>query len=171
MVRRSTEVCIDVPELMTRREQLRDTFATGFMWALYVYLWLPLISLLAWVMGFEFAYDVMVRAGGAAHLRTGLYWYGVAIASIFVIFGIWSVSNRMRFAGHDRREHLERVTDETFIDYFGISPDDLTLLRNGRALTLEFDAAGAIGEIAESSSIRDDAANRQRRHEKTADDE
>ena len=171
MARRSTEVCIDAPELMTRREQLRDTFVTGLMWALYAYLWLPLISLLAWILGFEFAYDVMIRAGGAAQLGTVLYWYGIAITGIFVIFGVWSLSNRLRFAGHDRRGHLARVTDESFIAFFGISPDDLALLRSGRSLTLELDAVGAIQEIAEAGSTCPNASDWSRRYEKSADDE
>jgi biofilm PGA synthesis protein PgaD len=167
---RSSEICIDAPELLTRREQLRDTFVTGIMWALYAYLWLPLISLLAWVLGFEFAYDVMVRAGGAMHLKTVLYWYIVAIMTIFVIFGVWSLSNRARFAGHNRRDHLDRVSDESFMAFFGISAADLALLRSSSSLTLELDAVGAIREIAGGASAPVVGSDRQRRHEESADD-
>lgn len=159
------EVCIEAPELLTRREQLRDALATGFMWALYAYLWLPLISLLAWVLGFEFAYDVMVRAGGAAHLRTVVFWYLVAITTIFVIFGAWSLSNRLRFAGHNRRDHFERVSDESFLAFFGIQEDELALLRTSRSLTLELDAVGAIREIAAADSAPPAVAGRQRRYQ------
>ena len=171
MERRAADICIDAPELMTRREQLRDKIMTGIMWALYAYLWLPLISLLAWILGFEFTYDVMVRAGGAAHLRTVLFWYGIAITSIFVVFGVWSVSNRRRFAGHNRRGNLDRVADESFMAYFRISAEELTLLRSGSALTLQLDAVGAICEIADGSSGSVAGANPQCRQEKSADDQ
>jgi len=142
------EICIDRPELQSPRERLRDTLATGFMWLLYAYLWLPLISLMAWILGFEFAYDVMIRAGGAAHLRTVLFWYAVAITTILVMFGTWSLSNRWRYGAQNRRTVLSRVSDESFIAYFGISADDLARLRSSRFLVLELDAVGAIGEIA-----------------------
>jgi biofilm PGA synthesis protein PgaD len=152
MQNRAAKVCIEAPELMSPRERVRDTVATGIMWVLYAYLWLPMISLLAWLLGFEFAYDVMVRAGGAAHLKTVLYWYSVAIMTIFVIFGAWSMSNRWRFAGHNRRGRPDRVTDESFMTFFGISGADLGRLRSGQVLTLELDAVGAICEIAEGWS-------------------
>lgn len=172
MVRRAGEVCIDSPELLTRREQLRDAFATGLMWALYAYLWLPLISLIAWILGFEFAYDVMVRAGGAANLRTVLYWYGVAITAIFVVFGIWSLSNRLRFSHQNRRGAFERVEDQSFLTFFGISAAELGRLRESRSLTLELDAAGAIREIAERrpDSTTAGGSAGQRRHEEGADE-
>jgi poly-beta-1,6-N-acetyl-D-glucosamine biosynthesis protein PgaD len=146
----TSDVCIHAPELLTRREQVRDRFATGIMWVLYAYLWLPVISLAAWVLGFEFAYDVLVRAGGFAHLKTLLYWYGLTIAIIFVAFGAWSFSNRMRFAGNDRRRHLTPVTNESLAAFFEISEDDLAMLRRGRSLSVGFNAVGAISEIQET---------------------
>jgi biofilm PGA synthesis protein PgaD len=148
----SDNICIDSPELLTERERLRDTLATGFMWMLYVYLWLPLISLLAWVMGFEFAYDVMVRAGGAAGLETVLFWYAVAITTILIAFGTWSLSNRWRYGSRNRRKAHDPVTDPSYMAYFGISAGELAQLRSGRCLALELDSAGGIGEIADGRS-------------------
>lgn len=145
-------VCIDSPELQSPREQLRDTLATGFMWMLYAYLWLPLISLMAWVLGFEFAYDVMIRAGGAASLRTVLFWYAIAVTTILIAFGAWSMSNRWRYGAQNRRAALDEVSDESLMAYFGISAEVLAQLRSGRALALELDSVGAIGEIAEAQS-------------------
>jgi len=158
------EICIDARELQTPRERMRDTLATGFMWLLYAYLWLPLISLMAWVLGFEFAYDAMIRAGGAAQLRTVLFWYAVAIGTILIVFGTWSLSNRWRYGAQNRRTVLSCVSDESFIAYFGISADDLARLRSSRCLVLELDAVGAIGEIGaapSAGSAADGARGRQ----------
>ncbi len=145
----TSDVCIHAPELLTRRERTRDRFATGIMWVLYAYLWLPAISLAAWVLGFEFAYDVLVRAGGFAHLKTLLYWYGLTIATIFVAFGGWSFSNRRRFAGNDRRRQLNPVTNEGLAEFFRISEDDLAVMHRGRTLSVGFNSYGAICEIEE----------------------
>ena len=146
------KICIDAPMLQSSRERMRDTLVTGFMWILYVYLWLPLISLMAWVMGFEFAYDVMIRSGGAASMRTVLYWYAVAIVTILIVFGTWSLSNRWRYGAQNRRTALDPVSDESFMAYFGVSPEELARLRGSRSLTLELDTVGAIGEIADTPS-------------------
>lgn len=170
MSEQDTDVCIDSPELLTGREQLRDAVMTGVMWALYAYLWVPLISLLAWILGFEFAYDVMIRAGGAAHLTTVLLWYAVAVTTIFVLFGAWSLSNLLRFAGHNRRGNFDRIEDQSFMAFFGISAKELKQLRSSRSLTLELDAVGAITEISEGESGAAPAPTRQRRDQKAAKD-
>jgi len=122
---RDKDVCIDAPELLTGRQQFADTVVTGVMWALYAYLWVPLVSLFAWILGFEFAYDVMIRAGGAAHLRTVLFWYAIAITTIFIFFGMWSLSNLLRFAGHNRRGNFDRIEDQSFMAFFGIEAEEL----------------------------------------------
>ena len=171
MTVRNDDVFIDAPELLTGRQQLRDTVVTGVMWALYAYLWVPLISLLAWILGFEFAYDVMIRAGGAAHLRSVLYWYGIAIALIFVVFGVWSRSNLLRFGGQNRRDNFDRIEDQSFMAFFGISAEELEQLRTSRSLTLELDAVGAITEIAKGESAAQLRPVGQRRDEEPGDDE
>jgi len=169
MRERADEVCIDAPELLTRRQQLRDTVVTGFMWVLYAYLWLPLISLVAWILGFEFAYDVMVRSGGAAQLRVVASWYLAAIALILAIFGAWSLSNRLRFSHQNRRGSFERISDQSYIAYFGISAEVLALLRHSASLALEFDAVGAIREIEDLRSGTGAGRDAQRREHKTRD--
>ncbi len=164
-----TDVCIDSPELLTRREQLRDTVVTGVMWALYAYLWIPLVSLFAWILGFEFAYDVMIRAGGAEHLGTVLFWYAIAITVIFILFGMWSLSNLLRFAGHNRRGNLDRIEDHSFMAFFGISAEELEQLRTSQSLTLELDAVGAITEIADGESVAESTPARERGDQEAAD--
>lgn len=168
---RDQDVHIDAPELLTTRQQLTGTLVTGVMWVLYAYLWLPLVSLLAWILGFEFAYDVMIRAGGAAHLGTVLFWYAIAITTIFIAFGAWSLSNLLRFGGHNRRGNFDRIEDQSFIAFFGISEEELERLRTSRSLTLELDAVGAIREIADGESVAQPLPAGQRRDQETSNDE
>ena len=168
MTERNDDICIDSPELLTGRQQIRDTVVTGVMWALYAYLWVPLVSLLAWILGFEFAYDVMIRAGGATHLGTVLFWYAIAITTIFVVFGVWSLSNLLRFAGHNRRGNFDRIEDQSFMAFFGISAEELEQLRTSRSLTLELDAVGAIREIADGKSVAQPRPVGQRRDQKAS---
>jgi biofilm PGA synthesis protein PgaD len=81
------------------------------MWLVYSYLWAPLISLVAWLLGFEFAYDVMVRAGGFETLKEVIWFYLIVVAIIFVVVAGWSTINRRRFARHDRRQTIDSVPD------------------------------------------------------------
>lgn len=143
----TSELHIDAPHLLSQRRRLGDTIATGLMWILYSYLWLPLVSLLAWLLGFEFAYDVMVRAGGVDALKAVLWWYGIVLASIFVAVAVWSVVNRRRFANHDRRQNGQRVSDIEMTEYFALQHEELQTMRSARVISLSFDATGSIEQV------------------------
>lgn len=133
---------IDAPELLTRRQRTLGALITAIMWGAYAYLWLPLVSLLAWLLGFEFAYEVMVRAGGASALRTALLWYSVMLVDVVLTVSIWSLLNKWRFAGHNRRTAHSAVADESMADYFGVTLDELARLRAARHVELEIDGLG-----------------------------
>ena len=137
-------VHIDAPELLTARERTRDAFATAVLWGIYVYLWVPLVSLLAWWLGFEFAYDVMVRAGGAATLRAVLANYAIAVGVIFAGVTLWSFSNRWRFRHANRRRAAAAVSEQQLAVYFGVEIATITDMREARRLSVSFDADGRI---------------------------
>ena len=133
---------IDAPELLTRRQRTFGALITGFMWGAYAYLWLPLVSLLAWGLGVEFAYEAMVRAGGASALRSALFWYGVMLVDVVLTVSIWSLFNKWRFARHNRRTTHLGVADESMADYFGVTLADLARLRAAQRIELDIDALG-----------------------------
>lgn len=135
-------IYIDAPEELTRRQRTVGALITAVMWAAYAYLWLPLVSLFAWGLGFELAYDAVVRAGGAGALRTALSWYGLVLANVIVTVAIWSLFNRWRFAGKNRRTAHPMVTDAALAECFGIAAGDLERLRAARHVELEVDALG-----------------------------
>jgi biofilm PGA synthesis protein PgaD len=132
------KICIDAPDLLTAKERARDTLMTAGMWGAYLYLWVPLISLGAWLLGFEFAYDVMARAGGARDLAHVLKMFGVAIALIFLVVTVWSYSNRVRYRGHNRRHAGSAVPDESLAEYFGVEGRALDRLRSTRRVEIDF---------------------------------
>ena len=133
---------INAPELLTRRQRTLGALVTGLMWAAYAYLWLPLVSLLAWGLGFELAYEVMVRAGGASALRTELFWYGIMLVDVVLTVTVWSLFNKWRFAGHNRRTAHSPVADASLADYFGVTQDELARLRAAQRVEIEIDGLG-----------------------------
>lgn len=135
-------VYLDVPEALTRRQRTLGTLVTAMMWAAYAYLWLPLMSLLAWGLGFELAYDAMIRAGGASALRDALLWYAWLLADVVVTVAIWSQLNKWRFASRNRRTRHPRISDTAMADYFGVTIDDVERMRGARRVELDVDGSG-----------------------------
>ncbi len=138
---------IVAPHLLSRRRRISDTLITGMMWALYSYLWAPVISLMAWLLGFEFAYDVMVRAGGIYVLKEVLWWYGIMVASIFVVVATWSMLNRHRYASKNRRKAGEPVSDDELSEYYSLDPRQLENMRSARVVRVSLSDDGTIQQV------------------------
>jgi len=139
---------IQSPELLTQKQRRREIALTGLMWAVYVYLWTPLLSMVAWLVGFDFAYEVMIRAGGVDALKHVIWWYTAAVAWILVLTTSWSLSNRYRFRDKNRRSVVSDVADQALMDWFGVSPTQLNHMREDRRVSIDFDQQGQIGSIS-----------------------
>ena len=138
---------INVPELLSPRRRLSDAFVTGLMWLVYSYLWAPLISLVAWILGFEFAYDVMIRSGGIHGLKNVLSWYGLMLGCIIIVVTCWSFVNRLRYSGRERRKAVAVVDDHALGETFGVELSELRKLRRAQVACLSLDADGGIRQI------------------------
>lgn len=133
---------IDAPELLTAPERTRDTVFTAFMWVVYLYLWVPLASLFAWWFGFELAYDVMIRTGGARELANVLVLYGIIFGAIFTTVAFWSLGNLLRYGKLSRRKAREIATTAEIAEHFGLDADSVARLRAARSVAIDFDADG-----------------------------
>jgi biofilm PGA synthesis protein PgaD len=100
---------INRPERQKPLQRATSTFITMIAWALWVSLWLPLLTLIAWLLGLQ---DVYLKLGldhpfqAAQNLDMVL---GVACVCA-VSLGAWAFYNRVRFAGKQRRT-ANRVVD------------------------------------------------------------
>ena len=150
---------IDSRQLVSRRRRVADAFFTGFMWVVYSYLWAPLVSLLAWLLGFEFAYDVMVRAGGFETFKEVFGFYSLMVACIFVVVAGWSMINRRRYANRDRRHGMEPVSDREIAAYFGIPDAHLKAMRDAQVSQIRLNDEGQIESVeARILSIEEESA-------------
>ena len=138
----SDQVHIDAPELLTGQQRTRDTLFTAIMWAVYLYLWVPLVSLFAWLLGFEFAYDIMIRSAGAQDLGGVLIVYGVIILVIFATVAFWSLGNLLRYGKLKRRHAADDLSIKQMAEFFEIGSETVERLRSTPSVSIEFDAEG-----------------------------
>lgn len=141
------DVLIDAPQLVSRRRRITDKVATAMMWIIYSYLWAPLISLVAWLLGFEFAYDVMVRAGGAEGLLDILIFYGVVLICIVIVVASWSWVNRYRFSGQDRRQSGVETADHQIAERFNLEEEVLQKIRGSLIAKVSISPSGRIENV------------------------
>ncbi|MEZ5551068.1 MAG: poly-beta-1,6-N-acetyl-D-glucosamine biosynthesis protein PgaD [Pseudomonadales bacterium] len=144
MVREINDVIINARRVLTRRARRRDRLLTLALWALYAYLWLPLISLFAWLLGLQFAYTLVERAGGPASLVNLLYWFGLFVLLISLCIVGWSRFQLRRFGERERRLAVPTVTFEQEAAYWDIDRTTLTRLRERQQNSVTFDSDGRL---------------------------
>jgi poly-beta-1,6-N-acetyl-D-glucosamine biosynthesis protein PgaD len=130
-----------------RRHRTRDAVLTMIMWGVYIYLWIPLITLGAWLVGFERFYEVLIVYGGVNMLMDMLDWYAVVIITIATIIVTWSGINYRRFHGKERRRSAGHTTAHDISEFFGIPEKEVNRLRMSRRLQIDLDELGHIANI------------------------
>ena len=97
------ELIIDRPDLQTRQQRLLFGTVTLVGWAIWAYLWLPLVTLLGWFFGVQRFNEVMLVRHGGAKLIAVLGWYGTGAVLLMATLLIWALYNWYRFRGRERR--------------------------------------------------------------------
>lgn len=135
----SHDLIIDTPGLQELKRRYGYGLATLVMWIVWLYLWLPLVSLLAWIAGVELFYEHMIKLGGYQGLLAQLHWYIMAVIGISVLWVYWVEFNRRRFQGRDRRNRVAQVSnlyDEA--TFFDVEPEQILEARRARTIHVHF---------------------------------
>ena len=136
---------IDRPELQPPAQRAFFSALTVVLWTFYVYLLLPLVTLLAWYFGYNSIYEEMVMRSGWESLVKLMGFYGaIVLAMAFTQIG-WALVNWMRFAGkRDRRRERERVVDMGFSEpVFLTETIDITAWQDAKRLAVHHRATDA----------------------------
>lgn len=136
---------IDRPELQPPAQRAFFSALTVVLWTFYVYLLLPLVTLLAWYFGYNSIYEEMVMRSGWESLVKLMGFYGaIVLAMAFTQIG-WALVNWMRFAGkRDRRRERERVVDMGFSEpVFLTETIDIAAWQDAKRLVVHHHATDA----------------------------
>jgi biofilm PGA synthesis protein PgaD len=106
------EYVIERPELQRPVLRALSGVLTLAFWSLYLYLLLPLGTLLAWYVGYVAVYEEMVMRRGWEALVELIGWYSLVVFIMGLIQIGWASINWARFRGtRDRRRLRERHVD------------------------------------------------------------
>jgi biofilm PGA synthesis protein PgaD len=140
---------IERPELQSDVQRVGWATVTFIFWVLYVYLWLPLLTLAAWWIAVTLFNYHMVELHGYVGVVEKLGVYSVTICIISVILIGWAEVNRMRFKNQLRRMDNVDVTVYEVAEKYNIDADKLAELRQKKSMIVHFSDKGAISEITE----------------------
>lgn len=138
---------IERPDLQSLWQKYSYGFFTALAWTVWLYLWLPLISLIGWLFGVRVFYEHMILPGGYRGLLQLLTLYAMAVLFLAAVLIIWAVSNQLRFRGKERRESIPPATNEEVALFFEISADVLAKAQRADRLVIAFDEASDAPQI------------------------
>lgn len=139
-----SDTTIYARDLLSKKARNRDTLLTIVMWALYAYLWLPLISLIAWWLGVSFAYRLVERAGGPANLVHLLFWFGIFLLIIAIAVIGWSRIQLMHYKRGERRKKSPVLSAQQEVEFWDIDESQFSAIRDSHCLQVELDEQGQL---------------------------
>lgn len=145
---------IEHPERQSSRQRWLYGMMTLGFWVLYIYLWLPLITLAGWAFGVWRGYDVFVLAEGFRAFRTLLIWYGLGIGVFTGSLVLWAGYNIARFRGVDRRQPALPLELGEQAAYYGVPAGALALWREERVLVVSHVGHGRLSVVTPQATLQ-----------------
>jgi biofilm PGA synthesis protein PgaD len=141
---RAERPIVAAPERQSLAQLVTSRTLGGIAWAIWIHIWMPLVSVLLWLAGLRVTYVYVVEAPNKSSLLMIL----ALVLGCNIIVSSWASYNYLRFVGKTRRRGSSVVSHEDVGRSFGIS-DDATLasLLHERSLHLHFDATGRLIDV------------------------
>lgn len=123
---------IDKPKLKSFLRKITELSFTSLMWGLWLYLFLPLLNLVLWVLGIRYFYVEVFELAGYKGLINILLNAGWVILFVFLILRFWGIYNYHRFGKRERRKGFPPATLEKLAENFQISPEQIQHIQSSK---------------------------------------
>jgi biofilm PGA synthesis protein PgaD len=138
---------IERPDLQTRGQRTLYGSLTIAFWAFWIYLWVPLLALLAWLLGIEQAYQYMVVLGGYNHVLRVLEAYSLVILALGGSLMLWAAYNIYRFRGVEKRSARPGVTHTDIAGDIDHDPLSVKRWHGTQRLVVSHDETGRLVDV------------------------
>lgn len=129
---------IERPDLQSRATRTIYSLVTLVAWLSWLYLWMPLLSLLLWALGVRLFAQELVLPHNFNYLGQ-LALYGIVMAGLLTLVVCWSQYNFRRFRGVDRRAAPELLAVEDEARHYHLDPQLVRELKAARVATVFYE--------------------------------
>jgi len=126
------------PERLARQKRFLQRAATLLAWSAYAWLWVPLVTLIAWVLGLQAGWDRLYLQRNAVDPFILAALPIIALLCGLLLIG-WAEYNRARFADADRRLRRSHVADAAVRKRLQAPAQVMHTLRRHRVVTVRMD--------------------------------
>jgi poly-beta-1,6-N-acetyl-D-glucosamine biosynthesis protein PgaD len=141
-----------VKALLARHWSHRRPVPTGVLavltvlfWGVWLYLVLPLVSLVLWALGVRLFIE-QIRQGGYEGLLASLVAYSSVLLVLVGLLALWIAWNVRRYGGSSDRRTVKRgaLADEEVREAFRLDDRLLAVLRDRRLLRVDLNGDGVV---------------------------
>jgi biofilm PGA synthesis protein PgaD len=135
------EFIIEKPENQRPLQRATFAFITMVAWTLWISLWMPVLTAIAWLLGVQNAYKQLGLVHPLHAVEDLKLVAMVALVSSLSI-GTWSQYNRMRFSGKEKRRANRPLDITDMAPALASSVNTAKQLRAGRRSVIHFTDKG-----------------------------
>ena len=129
---------INRPDRVSRVRHTVLGAITAVLWVFYAYLWVPLLTLLAWLLGIHTAYQRLYLQQNAIDPFVLASLPVIALICAVLLIG-WAEYNRLRFTDADERRRRGDVKEAAVDDKLGAGHELGEMLRHHRVVSVTLD--------------------------------
>ena len=138
---------IDRPSLQSSSQRMIYPVITFAFWILWIYIWLPLVSLVAWGFGVQLFYDEMILESGLEAFTELAGTYGVVIILLGASLISWALYNWRRFRNKERRSATGLLSTEELAEYFQVDIDELLICHDANRIVVHHNERGDVERV------------------------
>ena len=124
------------PELQNGLQLWGSSFVTLLFWGLSLYLFMPLLRLLAWAAGLMLVYELMVQNLSLSELWQMLRVYGIGIGILLVLYLGYALMGYLRYRHLERRKQTPQVSQELLAASHNLDMATLRALQSNQSQVL-----------------------------------
>ena len=141
------KLIIEHPEWQTPKQRFLLGSITLAFWMAWFYLWVPIISIIGWVLGIKLFHYQMITLGGLNGFFGMLAWYAIGVFLLGGSLIAWATYNIQRFKNANRRGPRKVITDEIQAEYFKVEVSDVQAWRKSQILAVTLDEHAQITNV------------------------
>lgn len=138
---------IDRPDLQVWQQKAMFGALTAVFWMIWVFLWMPLITLLAWLFFGQRFQLHMFELDGYKAFGSLLLIYFLVICVMGGGLLLWATYNHRRFRGIDRRRHMEVPSSTAMGAHIKHPSSAIDTWRSYTIMTVDHDEHGGILKV------------------------
>ncbi len=139
---------INRPDQVPIRQRLTLAVLTGALWAVWLYLWSPLITLLLWLLATWLGWRVVAPVMAREHLLTSVLQLLAVAGVLGLLLLLWATVEYLRFRNVSRRRWAAGVSTAELasseLTHAGLTKAQIEAWQQSRRLLVEHDEEGRV---------------------------